>query len=73
LRLEHKRIAEVQLKLLKLLQNFFKNLRKGVSFRDAYMQKVPEIEDTDEEYINHRRMIANYLRLFHHNYKNTEI
>lgn len=67
-RYEQKRIADLQIQLLKIVLNITQRLKAGVFFKDAYMEYVPDIDRTDDEFIEHRRRLAGYLKLFYHNY-----
>jgi len=68
LRLGHKRIADEQIKLLKILLYIIANLRAGLDFKSAYMVKNPEFDKTEEDHFNSRKKLSNYLRLLNHNY-----
>jgi len=67
-RYEQKKIADLQIQLLKIVLNITQRLKQGVFFKDAYMEYVPDIDRNDDEFIEHRRRLAPYLKLFYHNY-----
>jgi len=53
---------------LKIVLNITQRLKAGVFFKDAYMEYVPDIDKNDDVFIENRRRLAGYLKLFYHNY-----
>lgn len=67
-RYEQKKIADLQIQLLRIVLNITQRLKAGVFFKDAYMEYVPDIDKNDDIFIENRRRLAGYLKLFYHNY-----
>jgi len=58
----------MQIKLLRILLHIIEKLKAGSFFKDAYMERLPDIERTEDEFIENRRRLSYYLKLLYHNY-----
>eukprot|EP01016_Furgasonia_blochmanni_P040919 TRINITY_DN5260_c0_g4_i1.p1 TRINITY_DN5260_c0_g4~~TRINITY_DN5260_c0_g4_i1.p1 ORF type:complete len:622 (+),score=164.67 TRINITY_DN5260_c0_g4_i1:644-2509(+) len=62
---DEKQILISQLSLLKIVLAILRRIKDGKSIRTAYMEKVPEIEKTDAEWIQNRGKLRDYLKKLH--------
>ena len=56
-----KEILVQQLKLVKIVKTILGKVKNGINLKIAYMEKIPECEESSLELISNRNKIKNYL------------